>query len=314
MNKNKTDNLYFPAINYLAANPSQTNKLLKTLTPKRSYLVYFGPTCNLEFSSFVTNIVNVSILIKAKLIKTAIFVFDDFSNSLNTNKKERIPNDNGSNNRINKLVHKCLNHLMIKPDSIKIIFLKSQLNRPGVGMEIINTSKVLKLASIGPASKNFGELNFGQCLSTVIKFICISSFNPQAIQINTNIESELDRLFPSSIYILLKDISSLKKVDTTLLNDDSSTIYIKDEKQHIINKITKAFYSYEDIESNPIVGWLRYIVFQFNSVITINRPQKWGGNVTNINYKDLCTLLESKKIHPTDVKLYLASFLISLVR
>ena len=55
-------------------------------------------------------------------------------------------------------------------------------------------------------------------------------------------------------------------------------------------------------EENPVLEYFRYIIFEKNKSITIERPEKFGGNLDIGSYLEFEKLFTEKKIHPMDAK------------
>jgi len=86
-----------------------------------------------------------------------------------------------------------------------------------------------------------------------------------------------------------------------------SAIFMTDTSEDITRKINKAYCLEGDIKENPILEYCKYIVFEsFDRLgidcLTIERPEKWGGNLKIKTYADLEKLFSEKQIHPQDLK------------
>ncbi len=81
-----------------------------------------------------------------------------------------------------------------------------------------------------------------------------------------------------------------------------SSIFIHDDADTIEKKIKKAWCPEGIIENNPILDIVRYIIFHEYNEFTIERPSKYGGNITFYNYNELEKAFLSKQLHPTDLK------------
>ena len=67
------------------------------------------------------------------------------------------------------------------------------------------------------------------------------------------------------------------------------------------------------MKNNPILEIARQIVFHEFSTISIDRPEKFGGNVSYDNYENLESDFLQKKLHPTDLKEAVGESLIKIV-
>jgi tyrosyl-tRNA synthetase len=94
----------------------------------------------------------------------------------------------------------------------------------------------------------------------------------------------------------------------------TSGIFIHDSEEEIRSKFKKAWCPEGVVEKNPILEIFRYVVFhQFNE-ITIERPEKFGGNVSYTSYQQLEKDFSEKKIHPSDLKTGAGKYVSDLVR
>lgn len=92
-----------------------------------------------------------------------------------------------------------------------------------------------------------------------------------------------------------------------------SAISVHDDPEEIKRKINGAFApeGFGDSKTNPALNWTRYLVFNDqNSSFTINRDEKWGGNLEYKMYSDLEKDYAQKKLHPQDLKAAVAEWLI----
>jgi tyrosyl-tRNA synthetase len=79
-------------------------------------------------------------------------------------------------------------------------------------------------------------------------------------------------------------------------------ILIHDDETTISNKISKAYCPIGISENNPILEIIKYIIFHNFSEFQIDRPSKYGGNMTYDKYINLEKDYNQKKIHPKDLK------------
>lgn len=89
-----------------------------------------------------------------------------------------------------------------------------------------------------------------------------------------------------------------------------SGISIHDSPEEIKKKINQAYAPEGQTENNPILDWTRHLIFYSPSSLTISRPEKFGGDVTYSSYEDLEKDYAEKKLHPMDLKMAVAEWLI----
>ncbi len=80
-----------------------------------------------------------------------------------------------------------------------------------------------------------------------------------------------------------------------------SCIYMHDTFEELKKKIDKAYCPEKTIEGNPILDYLKHLVFKRYPKIKIQRSEKFGGNL-ELNYENLVKTYEEGKLHPMDLK------------
>ena len=81
-----------------------------------------------------------------------------------------------------------------------------------------------------------------------------------------------------------------------------STLFVHDTHEQIQSKIKKAFCPQGQVEGNPVLDIWKYIIFQENDSVTIERPEKFGGDLEFSSYEQLASDFESGALHPADLK------------
>ncbi len=90
-------------------------------------------------------------------------------------------------------------------------------------------------------------------------------------------------------------------------SDPTSAIYMHDTAEEIKKKINSAYCPEKIVEGNPLFNYLDVILLDDkNEGITIERPQKFGGPIEAENYGELVSLFSAGKIHPMDLKSFVA--------
>lgn len=91
-----------------------------------------------------------------------------------------------------------------------------------------------------------------------------------------------------------------------------SAIFVHDTPDEIRAKIRKAYAPVGDIKFNPIIDWVKTLIFwgEENGNFVINRPEKFGGNITYTSVSELIADYESQKLYPLDLKNGIADWLI----
>lgn len=81
-----------------------------------------------------------------------------------------------------------------------------------------------------------------------------------------------------------------------------SAIFMNDSADDIKRKINKAYCPEKQITENPMLEYCKYIIFQKFDTFTIERPEKWGGNLEFTSYAQLESTFADGKLHPADLK------------
>ncbi|MCL2549831.1 MAG: tyrosine--tRNA ligase [Methanimicrococcus sp.] len=85
-------------------------------------------------------------------------------------------------------------------------------------------------------------------------------------------------------------------------SSNDNFISVDDTAEDVANKIKKAYCKQGDIGQNPILELFKYHIFPRCNAITIEKPEKFGGNVTYNSYRELETAFAEEKVHPMDLK------------
>src|SRR3989339_17204 len=88
-------------------------------------------------------------------------------------------------------------------------------------------------------------------------------------------------------------------------SNPDNAIFMTDTSEDIKRKINKAYCLEGDIKENPVLEYCKYIIFESLDrlglkALTIERPEKFGGNVILNSFQDLEIKFVNKEIHPMD--------------
>lgn len=86
-----------------------------------------------------------------------------------------------------------------------------------------------------------------------------------------------------------------KSIPKNFISVHDSTVEIKD-------KINSAFCPEKMVGGNPILEICKYIIFRKMKNLEIERPKKFGGNITLHSYDELEKMFAEGKLHPVDLK------------
>ncbi len=111
-----------------------------------------------------------------------------------------------------------------------------------------------------------------------------------------------------------KDESVLMEYKMSKSNPNNS-IFVHDSFDVIKEKVGAAYCPEKVVHGNPMFDYIdRIIIDDKDEQITIGRPEKFGGDIEAANYGELERLYESGKIHPMDLKNFVAKELESQIK
>jgi tyrosyl-tRNA synthetase len=85
-------------------------------------------------------------------------------------------------------------------------------------------------------------------------------------------------------------------------SDPDSAIFMTDSEADVKRKLKKAYCPEKQVEENPVLEYMKFIVFEKFPEVTISRPEKFGGDVTFTSYADLEAAFTKGDLHPADLK------------
>jgi tyrosyl-tRNA synthetase len=116
---------------------------------------------------------------------------------------------------------------------------------------------------------------------------------------------------------LTKPIEDLEKYGGEIMkmskSDPNAGIFIHNSDDEIRTKIKKGFCEEGVTENNPILEIAKHVVFHEFDSITVERPEKFGGDVSYGNFESLESDFSQKKLHPTDLKQAVGESLVKIV-
>ncbi len=94
----------------------------------------------------------------------------------------------------------------------------------------------------------------------------------------------------------------------------ASGIFVHDSDEEINSKFKKAWCPEGIIDKNPVLEISKHIIFHEFNEIVVERPAKFGGNVTYTSYQDLEGDFAEKKLHPSDLKATVSKYVTDIIR
>jgi len=110
------------------------------------------------------------------------------------------------------------------------------------------------------------------------------------------------------ILLGLQGLQKKGNEDETLLaskmskSDPKTCIYMHDSLKELKEKVGKAYCPEGVVEGNPILEYFKHIIFRNVRKVEIVRPEKFGGKVVYLNYKELEKDFVARNLHPLDLK------------
>jgi tyrosyl-tRNA synthetase len=94
----------------------------------------------------------------------------------------------------------------------------------------------------------------------------------------------------------------------------ASGIFVHDTDEEINSKFKKAWCPEGVVDKNPVLEISKHIVFHEFKEFVVERPEKFGGNVTYTSYQDLEGDFAQKKLHPSDLKATVSKYVTDIIR
>ncbi|VVU95484.1 tRNA synthetases class I (W and Y) [seawater metagenome] len=97
-------------------------------------------------------------------------------------------------------------------------------------------------------------------------------------------------------------IMGLDGSDKMSKSNPDNAIFMDDEAFEVKRKIKKAYCKPGEIDGNPILEYVKYIIFEIDSELLIERKEEYGGNKSYFDYDSLIKDYEKEELHPDDLK------------
>lgn len=96
-------------------------------------------------------------------------------------------------------------------------------------------------------------------------------------------------------------------------SNPASSILIHDSNEEIAAKIKKAYCPSKVTQNNPILEIINYVIFHEFDEFILERPTKYGGNISYFSFNELKMDFENGRIHPMDLKMSVSMYLEKIV-
>ncbi|MCL7413322.1 MAG: tyrosine--tRNA ligase [ANME-2 cluster archaeon] len=99
-------------------------------------------------------------------------------------------------------------------------------------------------------------------------------------------------------------------LDGKKMSSSSNNFISMDDTENIVKKkVNKAFCTEGDIVDNPVLALFKYHIIPRYEEITIERLEKYGGDLHYRSYKEMEDAFASKELHPMDLKYGAADYM-----
>jgi tyrosyl-tRNA synthetase len=92
-------------------------------------------------------------------------------------------------------------------------------------------------------------------------------------------------------------------------SDPSSSIFMLDSPEDVKRKINKAYCPPRQIKENPVLEYCKYIIFELIDSLQVDRPEKYGGDISYNSYEELEKDYGEGKLNPPDLKLAVVKYI-----
>lgn len=93
-----------------------------------------------------------------------------------------------------------------------------------------------------------------------------------------------------------------------------SAVFIHDTPDEIRRKVNNAFAPEGEVKYNPILDWVKNLIFSQGETLEIKRDEKFGEDKTYSSYEQLENDYQSKALHPMDLKSAVAEWLVTKLK
>jgi tyrosyl-tRNA synthetase len=110
-----------------------------------------------------------------------------------------------------------------------------------------------------------------------------------------------------------RDTSNSQILSKMSKSDPNSGVFIHNTDNEIKKKISKTWCEEANTENNPLLEIARTVIFHEFNEMNVERPEKFGGNMSYSNFSQLETDFAEKKLHPGDLKQTVGNYLVKII-
>ncbi|MEK9682685.1 MAG: tyrosine--tRNA ligase [Nitrosopumilus sp.] len=109
------------------------------------------------------------------------------------------------------------------------------------------------------------------------------------------------------------DTSDAQVLGKMSKSDPNSGVFIHNTDEEIKKKMNKAWCEEANIQNNPLLEIAKTVIFHEFNEMNVERPDKFGGNVSYQDFTQLETDFAEKKLHPGDLKQTVGNYLVKII-
>jgi len=228
----------------------------------------------------------------------------------------------------------CFTGLGVPEDKVKYLWASDLVKESGYWEKVIKIGKQNSLQRVSRAlpimGRQLGQVDinaatiFYPCMQAAdifqigVDVACAGMDQRKAHMLARDASDKLEFCKPICLHTPLLMGLSIPKKSTKVYDEDTnlskqimtkmsksvpgSAIYIHDSPEAIKEKINNAYCPPKEVDENPIIEIIKYIILPKKSEFEVLRPNKFGGPISYTNFEELAKFYRRGSIHPLDLK------------
>ncbi len=124
--------------------------------------------------------------------------------------------------------------------------------------------------------------------------------------------------YSKQIHLMNPMVGGLNAGGKMSASDANSKIDILDDEKTVRKKLNKGFCEAGNVQENFFLDFAKLVIFPMlnekKQSFVIHRPEKFGGEITYASYSELEKAFAEKKLHPLDLKMGVADYVLALLQ
>ncbi len=226
----------------------------------------------------------------------------------------------------------CFEAMGITKDAVTFVYASDYINDPAYWELVLRSSKATSVARVkramdimgrkeDEAERDLSKLFYPAMQVSDIFYLDLDVAyggmdQRHAHMLARDISKKLNRKSPVAIHTpLLTGLQAGGRMNPTEVkmskSKPDSMISIHDTPESVTKKLKKAYCPEKQIQGNPILELCKYVIFPELSTedFVIDRPEKFGGQLTFSQYQDLEDVYRNGDLHPLDLKTTTAAYI-----